>query len=130
MEKQPLAQRAQIARALFQIAVAERGKLFGKLLDNLLHRPFGHRAFIDFGEQFAAQTRVGKQVRIEVKDGRRLFLRAGSVALAVAAKFVRRLFQRASQPLALGSGIERRGFIHLLHQRQADVHPAFGNRHA
>ena len=130
MEKQPLAQRAQIARALFQVAVAERGKLFGEFLDDLLHRPFGHRAFIHFSEQLAAQARVGKQVRIEVKDGRRFFLRAGRVAFAVAAKLIRRLFQRAGQPLALGSGIERRGFINLLHQRQADVHPAFGNRHA
>ena len=62
MEQQTLTQGTQIAGPLFQITVAERGKLFGELLDDLLHRPFGHRAFIHFGKQFAAQARVGQQV--------------------------------------------------------------------
>ena len=62
MEKQALTQRTQIAGPLFQIPVAQRGKLFGELLDDLLHRPFCHRAFVDFRKQLATQTRVGEEV--------------------------------------------------------------------
>jgi hypothetical protein len=130
MEQQTLPQGAQIASALFQITVGQRGKLFGKFFDDLLNRPLGDRAFIHFGKQLTAQARVGKQVRIEVKDGRRLFLRACGKALAVATKLIRRLFQRGGKALALKRFIKRRGFINLLHQRQRGVHPAFGNRHA
>jgi ribosomal protein S3 len=66
-----------------------------RIFDDLFNRPFCDRAFIHFRKQLTAQTRVGKQVRIEVKDGRRLFLRARGKALAVATKLIRRLFQRA-----------------------------------
>ena len=129
MEQQTLAQGTQIAGPLFQIAVAQRGKLFGELLNDLFDRPLGHGAFVDFGKQLATQAGVGEQVRVEIEDRRRLFLRAGSIAFAVATKFVGRLFQRAGQAFAFRGGVQRRGFIHLLHQRQADVHPALGDRH-
>lgn len=68
-------------------------------------------------------------MRVEIEDRRRLFLRPGSVAFAVATKLVGRLFQRTGQAFAFRGGVQRRGFIHLLHQRQADVHPALGDRH-
>ena len=129
MEQQTLTQGTQIAGPLFQITVAERGKLFGELLNDLFDRPLGHRAFVDFGKQLATQAGVGEEVRVKIEDRRRLFLRAGSIAFAVATKFVSRLFQRAGQAFAFRGGVQRRGFIHLLHQRQADVHPALGDRH-
>ena len=68
-------------------------------------------------------------MRVEIEDRRRLFLRPGGVAFAVATKLVGRLFQRTGQAFAFRGGVQRRGFIHLLHQRQADVHPALGDRH-
>ena len=56
-------------------------------------------------------------------------MRPGGITLAVATKLVRRLFQRTGQSFAFGSGIKRRCLIHLFHERQTDVHPAFGNGH-
>lgn len=69
-------------------------------------------------------------MRIEVEDGRRLFLCACGKTLAVTTKFIRSLFQRGGKTLALKRFIKRRGFVNLLHQRQRGVHPAFRNRYA
>ena len=61
MEQQSLPKRAQIARPFFQVAIAQRGKLFGELLDDFLHRPFGNRAFIHFCKQLAPQAGIREQ---------------------------------------------------------------------
>ena len=107
MKQQALPQGAQIACALFQVTVGQCRKLIGKFFDDLLNRPLRDRAFIHFRKKLTAQARIGKQVRIEVKDGSRLFLRACGKALAVATKFIRGLFQRGGKPLALQRFIKR-----------------------
>lgn len=73
MEQQTLAQGTQIAGPLFQIAVAQRGKLFGELLNDLFDGPLGDGAFVNFGKQLATQAGVREQVRVEIEDRRRLF---------------------------------------------------------
>ena len=107
MEQQTLSQGAEIASPFFQVTVSQCRKLIGKFFDDLLNRPLCDRAFIHFRKQLTTQTRVGEQVRIEVEDGRRLFLCACGKALAVTTKFVRRLFQRGGKTLALKRFIKR-----------------------
>lgn len=104
MEQQALAQRTQVACTFFEIVVAQRGKLFGKLFDDRFDRPFGHRPFIHFGKQLASQAGIGKQVRIEIEYRGGLFLRPSGKPLAVTAKLICRLFQRTGQALTLQSG--------------------------
>ena len=130
MEQQPLPERAQIACALFQIAIGQRGKLLGEFLNNFFNRPFGDRAFIHLVVKLTTQPRVGQQVGIEIENRRRLFLRACSKAFAVAAEFASGFLKRSGQAFALKPGIERRRFVDLLHQRQRGVHPAWRNCHA
>jgi phosphotransferase system enzyme I (PtsP) len=87
---------------LFQIAIAERGKLLGKFFNDLFHRPFGDGAFVDF------------------------------VALEEAANEFRRYSKRYAAGAQKETAAIFDLYSHLLSDarlRRAGIHPAFGNRH-
>ncbi len=107
MEQQTLPKRSQIARALFQVAVREAGKLLGKFFNDFLDRPLRHRAFIHLIEQLAAQARVGQQVGVKIENSGGFFLSARREAFAVATKLVCSFFQRRREALTLKGYIKR-----------------------